>query len=101
MKRKISIILATAIAAVAFTGCSGGKDKWGIDHDAATATVSHGPRLANGDYRCNIEDGDAMLVKAGQRVKPLTKDTRLRVWHYQNSDEYVCLLRGKAVILSN
>ena len=101
MKVKVSILLATAIAAVAFTGCSGGKEKWGIDHDAATAFVTHGPKLSNGNYRCNMEDGDAMPVKAGQRVKPLTDDTRLRVWHYQNSDEYVCLLKGEAVVLSD
>jgi len=101
MKRKISIILATAITAVAFTGCTGGKDKWGIDHDAAVGEVSHGPKLDNGDFRCDMDKGDAILIKQGQRVKPLTKDTRLRVWHYQNSQEYACVLRGKATILAD
>lgn len=98
MKRKIFITLATAITVVVFTGCSGGKDILGAENNVTTADISHGPKLDNGNYRCNIEEGDATLVQAGQRVKPLTKDTRLRVWHYQNSEEYVCVLRGKAVL---
>jgi hypothetical protein len=28
----------------------------------------------------------------------LTEDTQLRVWHYQNSEEYVCTLQGQALI---
>jgi hypothetical protein len=39
-----------------------------------------------------------MLVKQGGIVRPLTEDTQLRVWHYQNSEEYVCTLQGQAVL---
>ena len=104
MKRKISIILTTAIAAVVFSGCNG-KGKMEIEQPieqpVKAKSVSHGPKQDNGNYRCDIDKGDATLIKPGQSVKPLTKDTRLRVWHYQNSDEYICLLKGEAVVLSD
>jgi len=86
-----------AIAAVTLlSGCGGNSDHWGIDHPDATL-VTHGPYDENlGHYRCTIDD--AILVKAGQTITPIQDDTHLRVWHYQNSQEYVCTLQGEAII---
>jgi len=84
------------IPAIILIGCGGSDENWGIDH-ASEIEVSHGPLDAkSGKYRCKIED--ATLVKQGGIVRPLTKDTQLRVWHYQNSEEYVCTLQGQAVL---
>ena len=87
------------VTAIAFTliGCGGGSgENWGIDH-GSEVEVSHGPLdPATGKYRCTLADAD--LVKPGGVVRPLTDDTQLRVWHYQNSEEYVCTLQGQAVL---
>ena len=98
--KKIVVKLATTLTIAAlFAGCSGGgKEKWGIDHEGPEKKVSHGPLMPNGKYRCDFDKGDATLLKPGQEVVPRTPDTQLRVWHFQNSDEYVCLLQGDAVI---
>jgi hypothetical protein len=100
MKKRISkqtkIFALVTMSAIALIGCGGSDENWGIDH-ASEVEVSHGPLDANtGKYRCKIED--AMLVKQGGIVRPLTEDTQLRVWHYQNSEEYVCTLQGQAVL---
>jgi len=100
MKKRISkqtkVFALVFVSAVTLIGCGGSDDKWGIDH-GSEIEVSHGPLDANsGKYRCKIED--ATLVKQGGIVRPLTKDTQLRVWHYQNSEEYVCTLRGQALV---
>ena len=49
-----------------------------------------------GLYRCEKED--ATLVEPGAEVSPLVKGTKIRLWHYKNSKEYVCVLKGKASI---
>jgi hypothetical protein len=100
MKKRIAkqtkIFALATMSAIALIGCGGSGENWGIDH-GSEVEVSHGPLDANtGKYRCNIED--ATLVKAGGIVRPLTEDTQLRVWHYQNSEEYVCTLQGQAVL---
>ncbi len=91
------IALSTLITTVLFalSGCGGGTE-WGIDH-GTEMEVTHGPLDAEtGLYRCTIDD--AILVEAGESVRPLTEDTQIRVWHYQNSEEYVCTLKGQAVM---
>ncbi len=98
MKKVALKLTAVALVAVLFGGCSGGKDKWGIDHEGPEKKVSHGPLMPNGKYRCDLDKGDATLLQPGQEVVPRTSDTQIRVWHFQNSQEYVCLLQGDAVI---
>ncbi len=100
MKKRIAKQAKTfaLVTVTAFTliGCGGSGENWGIDH-GSEVEISHGPLDANsGKYRCNIED--ATLVKQGGIVRPLTENTQLRVWHYQNSEEYVCTLQGQAVL---
>lgn len=94
MYKKIVPFSLMMAALFALSGC-GDSEVWGIDH-VEEIEVTHGPLNAEtGLYRCNVED--AMLVEAGEVVRPLTDDTQLRVWHYQNSQEYVCTLKGQAV----
>ena len=96
-KTAIKSFALIAVSLLALTGC--GNDNWGIDHQGAEVELSHGPVQADGRYRCDIDKGDATLVKPGEVIKPKTEDTEIRTWHYQNSDEYVCTLKGKAVIV--
>ena len=51
---------------------------------------------------CDTSLGDngwekATLVEPGAEVSPQSSDTQIRVWHFQNSQEYVCVLQGEAV----
>ncbi len=59
--------------------------------------VPHGPlNPVTKIYRCDIDD--AVLITSGTTVIPLKKDTKIRVWHFQDSKEYICLLKGSARI---
>jgi len=94
--KQIKLLSMVSFAAFILAGCGGGGTNWGIDH-GVEVEVSHGPLdAAIGKYRCEI--ADATLVKQGGIVRPLTDDTQIRVWHYQNSEEYVCTLQGQAIL---
>jgi len=94
--KKTKLFSLITLTAFTLIGCGGGGSNWGIDH-GSEVEISHGPLdAATGKYRCTLADAD--LVKPGGVVRPLTDDTQLRVWHYQNSEEYVCTLQGQAVL---
>ena len=93
--------LLLMVASFTLVGCGGGggivEEQWGIDFSTIDVEVSYGPLdPATGYNRCNIED--ATLVYPGENVEPLTSDTKLRIWHFGNSEEYACVLKGQAVI---
>ncbi|MCF6245346.1 MAG: hypothetical protein L3J43_09950 [Sulfurovum sp.] len=92
--KPIQTLAAVSVVAFTLLGC-GGESNWGID-GKGTQEVAHGPLQSDGKYRCDL--GDASLVKSGGVVTPLTSDTQVRVWHFQNSEEYVCTLQGQASI---
>jgi ABC-type glycerol-3-phosphate transport system substrate-binding protein len=74
-------------AALMLSACGGGGEEWGIDQ----STIPH----------CNSDLNDssaAILVPPGTTVKSIEPGTTIRVWHYSNSDEMVCVITGSAVI---
>jgi len=89
MKKSVKVLALASIVSLILIGCSGGKK--------SEIEISHGP-LDNftKEYRCNMED--ATIINAGELVRPLLKDTKLKIWHYQNSEEYACVLKGQAVV---
>jgi len=90
------LLALLAILPFALIGCGGSDTNWGIDQGIATE-VSHGPLDAStGKYRCDLSD--ASLIEQGATVTPQTEDTEIRVWHFQNSEEYLCTLQGQAMI---
>ena len=94
--RWLKILMLASLASLTFVGCTDKDSHWGIDHDPEII-VSHGPLdPKTGLYRCEKED--ATLVEPGAEVSPLVKGTKIRLWHYKNSKEYVCVLKGKASI---
>ena len=94
--KKTKLFSLITISAFTLIGCGSGGTNWGIDH-GSEIEVSHGPfDAATGKYRCTL--ADASLVETGGVVTPLTDDTEIRVWHFQNSEEYVCTLQGQAVL---
>ncbi len=98
MKTKKRSIYVAAVSVWLLIGCGGGGENWGIDHQGGIE-VGHGPLdPATGLYRCTIND--ATEVPTGATVTPLSSDTQVRVWHFQNSQEYVCTLRGQAIVES-
>ena len=94
-ERKTKLLSLIAFATFALVGCGSGETNWGIDH-GREVEISHGPAQADGNFRCTLED--ATLVKQGGVVKPLVEGTQIRVWHFQNSEEYVCTLKGQATV---
>ena len=84
--------LFLSISAFALIGCGGGGSNWGIDHGDGLSVAVCDTAASDGGL------SSATLVEQGGTVTPLTDDTQVRVWHFQNSDEYVCTLQGEAVI---
>jgi len=75
------------------SGCGGGgsSTNWGIDAGYSPLAVCQN----NSDDA--IEAG-AIEVPAGTKVQKLSSDAVVRIWHFENSREAVCLLKGDAVI---
>ena len=86
--------LLTFLAILSFTliGCGGGGTNWGIDHADALPVPVCDTAASDGGL------STATLVEQGGIVRPLTDDTQVRVWHFQNSEEFVCTLQGEAVV---
>ena len=80
------ILKTTSIISIAIviSGCG----DWGIDKDISIPSCSSDLRDASA----------AIKVKAGAIIKSLEAGTRVRVWHYANSDKLVCTISGKAFI---
>ena len=93
--KQLRLLSIVSLAAFTLVGCGSGGTNWGIDH-GSEVEISHGPVQADGNFRCTLED--AALVKPGGIVKPLVEGTQIRVWHFQNSEEYVCTLKGQATV---
>jgi hypothetical protein len=90
----MTIPVILVMAALIISGC--GNSEWGIDH-GQEKEISHGPlNEQTGLYRCTIDD--ATFIEPGSIVRPIEDDTQVRVWHFQNSEEYVCVLRGMATV---
>jgi hypothetical protein len=95
MKTMIKLLLS-GTAAFTLIGCGSGGENWGIDA-ASEIEISHGELDAStGLYKCTLDD--ATLVDPGSVVRPIVEDTQVRVWHFQNSQEYVCVLKGQALL---
>ena len=96
--KTVKMLLLSSSALLLLVGCGSGTDSsnWGIDN-GKEIELSHGPLNAEtGLYRCELDD--AMLIEPQSVVTPLDEDTQLRVWHFKNSDEYACTLKGKAMV---
>lgn len=65
-----------------------GCGEWGIDKDISIPACTSDVRDASA----------AVKIKAGTVIKPLEPGTRVRVWHYANSDKLVCTISGRAFI---
>ena len=90
IKKSAKVLALTSIVSLILIGCGGNGGNSDIE-------ISHGPLDDfTKEYRCNMED--ATIINAGELVRPLVKDTKLKIWHYQNSEEYACVLKGQAVV---
>lgn len=81
------IVLGSLIAVILLNSCKGNTN-WGIDH--------------GGLPQCSADSRDsssAMKIETGSVLKPLTSDTTLRVWHYENGDKLVCVMTGEASMI--
>ncbi len=50
---------------------------------------------------CSKEKNDeskALKISKTSRITPLTKDTKVRVFHYSNNEKYVCVIKGRAIL---
>ena len=79
------VAAASALFALfALSGC-GQSGHWGVDHAELP--------MCSPDVN---DSSAAILVPSGTEIKALEQGTTLRIWHYSNSDELVCVITGKA-----
>lgn len=83
---KIILIVSTAFFLSA-CGNGNGNNKW-LDNTDSVAIPSCGADSSENSIILNIED----------KVIPLTEDTSVRIWYYENSDKVVCVVEGEAVV---
>lgn len=84
MRHKATITFLSLLALLALSGC-GQSEHWGVDHAALPMCSA------------DVNDSSAAIkVPSGTMVKALSIGTTLRIWHYSNSDELVCVITGKA-----
>lgn len=91
MKKVYTMIKGAGLltaAALVLSGCSGkGGEEWGVDQSVIP--------------QCNSDRDDAsaaILVPPGTAIRAAESGTTVRVWHYSNSDELVCVLTGAALL---
>ena len=92
-------IIITGLALITITGC-GNDSHWGIDgnvtQDVKSLSVTDIPK-------CNIEALDAVEAGAielapNSIIKRIEANTELRIWHFENSNKAICILKGQAII---
>ena len=94
-----NILLVTTLA-LFLSACGGNSDDNNSNADAETTATTNKIIEA-----CQNNSKDAILAKAtvipaSSTVKKSTVNTILRVWHFQNSAEAVCVVQGSAEIVS-
>jgi len=91
--------IITGLALITITGC-GNNSHWGIDgnvtQDVKSLSITDIPR-------CNIEaldavEAGAIELSSNSSIKKTEENTELRIWHFENSNKAVCILKGQAII---
>ena len=67
------------------SACS--EQKWGIDQSSIPTCSSD-----------RNDSSAAILLPPETTIKAVEPNTKVRIWHYSNSDKMVCLVSGLAVI---
>lgn len=80
------------LVALVLNACGGGGDYWGIDSQGM-------PLAACVNNAQDASVAQATIVPAGSKVKKISSDAIIRVWHFQNSVEAACLVSGEALIV--
>lgn len=89
MKTIMYKILVTIMVLFCINGCS--DDEWGIDAQPLVPI----PSCENNSS--DAVEAKALLVPSGTVVSQINGATKIRVWHFQNSQKAICILKGEAV----
>lgn len=82
--------------ALFLSACDG---DWGIDQDV-NAVNPIDNNISIPMCSSDIRDNSAALkVEKNTVVTPLEAGTKVRIWHYVNTEKYACTISGSAVIV--
>ena len=107
LNRKNSIRLsAIAILSTLFIGCGGngsqGNQEVGVgdlNGTSVSETDVAGTKMVSVPSCGEAKDSsNALKIDAESKIVKQAENTKVRIWHYQDGAELVCLLSGKAVI---
>lgn len=79
------------MAIMIFNACGGGDTNWGIDGQGITANL---PSCSSDPRDSSV----ALKVSAGSKILAQEEGTKVRTWHYRNTDKLICVISGTAKI---
>jgi len=96
-------VLFTATLALILSACGGSSNSTTIDTDVEnennSVEVSHKAINKCDNNSTSAIDAKATLVPFNTTVRKNENGTVLRVWHFQNSEELICVVKGSAEII--
>ena len=97
------IFLTTTMAL--FLSACGGSGNHNSDDKRTNIDMTDGVKQKRMITLCENNSSDAISAKAtivppNSKIKRHEADTLIRVWHFQNSEELTCLLKGSAEIIT-
>jgi len=100
INRKNMIVLSSvAILSLTFVGCGG--ESCDIDANAtSTQAVAGISTVSIPTCQENGSSENAIPLAPESKIVKQEEGTKVRIWHYQDSTELVCILSGKASILT-
>ncbi len=109
-KNRKKILLTTTLALI-LSACGGSSNSTTIDvedenksenrNENNSVEVSYKSINKCDNNSTSAIDAKATLVPFNTTVRKNEKGTVLRVWHFQNSEELVCVVKGSAEIIPN
>jgi len=98
-------IFFTTTMALFMSAC-GGSGNHNIDDKRANIDTTEPVEQKTMISLCENNSTDAITAKAtivppNSTIKKHGTNTVLRVWHFQNSEELICLVNGSAEIITN
>jgi len=92
--------LFTTTLALILSACGGSPNKSTQTTDDKDNTEVSYKSINNCENNStNAIKAQATIVPANTQIRKNGEDTVLRVWHFQNSEELICVVKGSADIL--
>jgi hypothetical protein len=91
-KSKLSLYLASVMITILFSSCGGGGSSSDCNIDKPAGNVPICQTDSNGQFVST----NALFVLPQTVVTKTKTGTIIKIWHFSDSDEYICVIAGGA-----